>query len=144
MVLGPSSSPRGVTTIIYLHNIHIYNCTVNYMYFSLKNIVLFLHQPPKFYNTVFLFVANKLWGLQLNFNCPVHQFMCTNISTTYLNLQMRYFSVSILGIYINLSDIVLSLQIHELIVICIQIQCFYITFKIQCFNSSKKQYMKIL
>ena len=45
------------------------------------------HQPPKFYNIIFLFVALKTLATLLNFEWYVHKVKCLNVSTFNCNLQ---------------------------------------------------------
>ena len=72
----------------------------------------FLHQFPKFYNNVFLFV-----GL-LNFDWLVLLVECPNVSTTTnFNPQKGRFCGSSLGCKYNLTAIVLSLQIPNVLYI---------------------------
>ena len=53
-------------------------------------------------------LAKQLWGLSMDFYWLVYKVEFPNFSTTNHNLQKGSFSVSSLGIYINLSAIILS------------------------------------
>ncbi len=82
------------------------------VYFSKREgkLVCLLRQSPKFYNNIFLCVCLSILGTLMNFDRLDHQVECSNVSTTNFNLQNGYFCVSSLGMYINLSTIVLSLR----------------------------------
>ena len=54
------------------------------------------------------------WGFLLNFDWLVHLVECPNVSTTNRNLKTGLFCVSSLGMNINLSAIVLALDIPEI------------------------------
>ena len=68
-----------------------------------------LHKYPKFYNTVFFFVGLTTLGNIEDLDLLVLKLEHSNVSTTNFNIQKGWFCVSSLGVYINLSAIVLSL-----------------------------------
>ena len=74
-----------------------------------------LHQSPKFYNNIFLLVSSKTVGTFVNFDWLVQLVECP---CNRCNLEMYItggviLCIIILGMYINLSAIVLSLKIPE-------------------------------
>ena len=68
----------------------------------------------KFYDNPFVFNVFTTLETIVNFDLLVYYVECQNVSTTNFNLQKGKFCVLSLGMYINLSAIVLSLQIPDI------------------------------
>ena len=75
------------------------------------------HQSLKFYNNKFLFFGLKTLRTSMTFDWLNHQVECSRVSTTKFNLMKEEFCVSSQEKYINLSAIVLSLQIPDIYLI---------------------------
>ena len=82
-----------------------------------------LQGSPKFYNNVFLLADFSTLGTFIKFDLVVDKVQCpkSNVLFTICNLQKGLFCVSTFGMYINLTAIVLSLQIPEYIAVIFKV-----------------------